>query len=287
MRDRSLNSAESDPIPPAPPSPLLSLRHATVIRGGKVVLDDLTFEIREGEHTAILGPNGCGKSSLIRLINKQDYPLLHTVAPSPIRVFGQDRWNLLELRTQLGIVSADLQQAFLTANGGGRRTGREVALSGLFASTGIFSHQQVTRDMVERAQQVLALAGAGPLAEKRVDEMSTGEARRVLIARALAPNPRALLLDEPTTGLDLVARDQFLNMLQGVAERGKTILLVTHHIEEILPRINRVILLKEGRVFADGPKEDVLSSSHLSALYGARVELNRNGDYFSSRCERS
>jgi len=286
MRDRSLHSAESDPSVAAPTSPLLSLQHATVIRGGKVVLDDLTFDIREGEHTAILGPNGCGKSSLIRLVNKQDYPLLHQDVPSPIRVFGQDRWNLLELRTQLGIVSADLQQAFITANGGGRRTGQEVALSGLFASTGIFAHQKVTRDMVKRAQQVLALVGAGQLAEKRVEEMSTGEARRILIARALAPDPRALLLDEPTTGLDLVARDQFLKMLQGIAERGKTVLLVTHHIEEILPQIRRVILLKAGHVFADGPKQDVLSSRQISALYGTSVKLEPNGDYYTSHCER-
>jgi len=126
--------------------------------------------------------------------------------------------------------------------------------------------------------------GAGHLAAKRIDEMSTGEARRILIARALAPDPRALLLDEPTTGLDLVARQHFLTMLQAVARQGKTLLLVTHHIEEVLPEIRRVILLREGRVFLEGPKEEVLTSTHLSTLYEAEVKLRQHGGYYSARC---
>jgi iron complex transport system ATP-binding protein len=139
--------------------------------------------------------------------------------------------------------------------------------------------------MTERADRALALVGAGHLAGKRIEEMSTGEARRILIARALAPDPRALLLDEPTTGLDLVARQHFLAMLQGIARRGKTLLLVTHHIEEILPQIQRVILLREGRIFLEGPKREVLTSANLSALYGAKVALRRNGDFFSAHCD--
>ncbi len=265
--------------------PLLTLHHATVIRGGRTVLDDLTFEIREGEHTAILGPNGCGKSSLIRLVNKQDYPLLCHEDAKPIRVLDRDRWDLFELRSQLGIVSADLHQSFIVANGGGRRSGRELVLSGFFASHGLFSHQKASPTMVERADRALALVGAGHLASKRIEEMSTGEARRTLIARALAPDPRALLLDEPTTGLDLMVRQHFLLMLQEIAQQGKTILLVTHHIEEVLPQIQRVILLKEGRVFLEGSKQEVLTSSNLSALYGAKVVLQQDGDYFSAQCD--
>jgi iron complex transport system ATP-binding protein len=158
-------------------------------------------------------------------------------------------------------------------------------VSGFFASHGIFSHQKITSAMAERADLALALVGAGHLAHKRIDEMSTGEARRILIARALAPDPRALLLDEPTTGLDLVARQHFLTMLQGLAEGGKTLIFVTHHIEEILPQIQRVILLKEGRVFADGPKQDILSSARLSTLFGARVKLEQNGAFYTSFCQ--
>ena len=277
-----------DSLPPSagmrPTAPLLTLHHATVIRGGRAVLDDLTFDIREGEHTAILGPNGCGKSSLIRLVNKQDYPLLHREDARPIRILDRDRWDLFELRSQLGIVSADLHQSFIVANGGGRRSGRDLVVSGFFASHGVFSHQKVTPAMAERTDRALAMVGAGHLAGKRIDEMSTGEARRILIARALAPDPRALLLDEPTTGLDLVARQHFLTMLQEIARQGKTILLVTHHIEEILPQIQRVILLREGRVFLEGPKQDVLTSNNLSILYGAEVVLQRHGGYYSAQC---
>ncbi len=267
-----------------PRPPLLALHHATVIRGGRAVLHDLSFEIREGEHTAILGPNGCGKSSLIRLVNRQDYPLLAGEDARPIQILGRDQWDLFELRSQLGIVSADLNLSFLEASGGARRSGRELVVSGFFGSHGIFAHQEVTSAMAEGADRALALVGASHLAHKRIEEMSTGEARRILIARALAPDPRALLLDEPTTGLDLVARQHFLMMLQKIAWQGKTILLVTHHIEEILPQIQRVILLKEGRVFQDGPKADVLTTDNLASLYGSRVVVCREGDYISARC---
>ncbi|HEX7554000.1 MAG TPA: ATP-binding cassette domain-containing protein [Geothrix sp.] len=266
------------PLQSAPP--LLSLSHATVLRGGRPALKDLSFEIPEGEHTAILGPNGSGKSSLMRLLTRQDYALQLQPEASPVRILGRDRWDLFELRAQLGIVSADLHQAFIDAEAGGLRGGLEVVLSGFFASQGVFSHQQVAPDMRRRAEAALAQVGATHLAAKPFEELSTGEARRVLIARALVREPRALLLDEPTTGLDLVARAHFLKTLETIAQRGKTILLVTHHIEEILPQIQRVILLQEGRVFLDGPKEDVLSSAHLSALYGATVTIQHQGGYY-------
>jgi iron complex transport system ATP-binding protein len=285
MQDQPFHDSLSPSASSRSAAPLLALHHATVIRGGIRVLNDLTFDIREGEHTAILGPNGCGKSSLIRLVNQQDYPLLPNEDARPIRILDRDRWDLFELRSHLGIVSADLHQSFIVANGGGRRSGRDLVVSGFFASHGTFSHQKITPAMAERADLALAQVGAGHLAHKRIDEMSTGEARRILIARALAPDPRALLLDEPTTGLDLVARQHFLTMLQEIARQGKTILLVTHHIEEVLPEIQRVILLKEGRVFLDGPKEEVLTTGHLSALYGAKVVVRQHGGYYTAQCE--
>jgi len=264
--------------------PLLSLRHATLLRGGRPALDDLSFEILEGEHTAILGPNGSGKSSLIRLVTRQDYPLRPEPDDPPIRILGQDRWDLFALRTQLGIVSADLHQAFLRADGGGARDGLDVVLSGFFASQGLFSHQLVTRSMRQQAEASLARVGAGHLSQKLMGEMSTGEARRVLIARALVYDPRALMLDEPTTGLDLVARQAFLEMLQKLARRHKTILLVTHHIEEVLPQVERVILLKEGRVFLDGPKAEVLTSANLSALYETTIQVQILHGCYTATC---
>ena len=138
--------------------------------------------------------------------------------------------------------------------------------------------------MEDRAQRAMSLAQAERLAHKPMAQMSTGEARRVLIARALAPDPPALLLDEPTTGLDLAARRRFLETLRGIAGADKTIILVTHHAEEILPGIGRTVLLRQGKVFRDGPTEDVLTSANLSALFGEPIEVRRqNGIYLASQ----
>ena len=275
---------ESMPLPPgSPPSPsvpnsppLLELRGATVVKGGKTILDDLRLTIGAGEHAALLGPNGCGKSSLIRLITRQDYPLAHPGGQPAIRLFGQERWDVAALRSLLGIVSADQHQAFTSATAPRGITAREAVLSGFFGGVGLARHHAVTIEMEDRAHDALARMGALMLAAKPLDEMSTGEARRVLIARALAPNPRALLLDEPTTGLDLVATHRFLEAIRGVIAGGVTVLMVTHHTHEILPEIERVILLQNGKVFGDGPKKEFLTSPSLSALFQTPVAVRES-----------
>ena len=216
------------------------------------VLDRINLTIREGEHTAILGPNGAGKSSLIRLIAHLDYPLAHPDGRPPLLILGEELWNVFELRSQLGIVSADLQNSILCGTLPGRTRGLDAVLSGFFASYGVFGHHQVTPAMRTRAHHTLDLMEAAHLAEAFIEAMSTGEVRRIMIARALVPAPRALLLDEPTTGLDLMARHRLLTTLRNLARQGKTIILVTHHIEEIFPEINRVVLLQHGRVMLDG-----------------------------------
>lgn len=269
----STASATNNTYPDPHNTPLLRIHHATVVKGhGKRVLDDITLEIHESEHTAILGPNGSGKSSLLKLITRDYYPLAHADGDPPVTIFGRDRWDVFALRSLLGIVSADLYQAFATG-AHGRRRGLDVATSGFFASHGLFPHHEVTDDMRHRAAEALALMGASHLAERPVAELSTGEARRLLIARALVHDPRALLLDEPTAGLDLLAMHRFLETLRGVAQRGKTLILVTHHVEEILPEIERVILLKDGQIALAGPKRDVLTSRHLSELFDAPIRI--------------
>jgi iron complex transport system ATP-binding protein len=268
-------SPSSFPVPDS--APLLELRGATVVKGGRRILDDLRLTIGAGEHAALLGPNGCGKSSLIRLITRQDYPLAHPGGEPPIQLFGQERWEVAALRSLLGIVSADQHQAFTGATAPRGITAREAVLSGFFGGIGLARHHAVTGEMEDAARDALALMGAQGLAAKPLGEMSTGEARRVLIARALAPNPRALLLDEPTTGLDLVATHLFLETIRGVIARGVTVLLVTHHTHEILPEIERVILLKNGSVFADGPKQKFLTSPSLSALFETPIAVRESG----------
>lgn len=262
------------------PVPLIELNGAAVARGGRVVLEDLDFTIRSGEHLAILGPNGSGKSSLIRLLTRQDYPVRREDDRPALRILGRERWEVFELRSHLGIVSAELHHAFTDGRGFGRLRGLDVVLSGFFASLGLFHHQDVDEGMRQQARRALALMKAEHLADRSMDGLSTGEARRLLIARALAPDPHTLVLDEPTTGLDLPSRHRFLETLRELAAQGKTLMLVTHHVEEILPEIDRVILLKAGRIFRDGTRSQVLTDGNLSQLFELPVELRTSGDYF-------
>jgi iron complex transport system ATP-binding protein len=262
--------------------PLLKMQNASVVRNGKRLLDNLSLEIREGEHTAILGPNGAGKSTLMRLITREDYPSARENGTPPLLLFGQDLWNVFELRSRLGIISADLQERFLNRTLPGRTRGLDAVLSGFFASYGIFRHHAVTEDMKTQARRALALMEAEPLADAFIETMSTGEIRRILIARALVSEPQALMLDEPTTGLDLLARSRFLQTLQKIARHGQTIILVTHRVEEIFPEIDRVILLQQGRILLDGRKREVLTSQNLSALFGAPIKVRERRGYYTA-----
>ena len=265
--------------------PLLELHDATVVLGGVPILDRLTLRIADGEHTAILGPNGAGKSTFIRLLTLQLYPLPAANGTPPIRVMGRELWDVFALRAQMGIVSPDLHDRFVHGNSNGTITGLDAVVSGFFASQGVFAHHHVTGAMRQAAADALARVGASRLAGATLDTMSTGEARRVLIARALAHNPRALVLDEPTRGLDMVARHDFLDGIRAIARQGTTILLVTHHVDEIIPEISRVILLQRGRVAADGPKAEVLTARELSRVFEAPLTVDEAGGYFHVRVD--
>ncbi len=251
-----------------PEEPFVELEHVFVARGPKVVLHDLSLRIAAGEHVAILGPNGCGKSTLIKTLTCECYPVADP--PSRLRIFGRERWDIFELRKRLGVVEPNLP---------GRSTlharGRDVVLSGFFASSAIWPEMRVTAAMRERADAALAQMEALHLAEKEIAEMSAGEARRVLIARALVHAPRVLLLDEPSNALDLAAQDELRRMLRALGRQGTGILLVTHHLADILPEIERVVLLREGRIVGDGPKEEMLTEQRLGELFGVRVSLAR------------
>ena len=264
---------------------ILELHDASVVLGGARVLDSLTLGIGAGEHTAILGPNGAGKSTLMKLLTLQLYPVAANGLP-PIRVFGQERWNVFELRSQLGIISPELHDRLVNGNVAGRISARDAVVSGFFASQGLFSNHRVTDEMRDAASAALELMGVAHLADATLDAVSTGEARRVLIARALVHEPKALVLDEPTRGLDLVARHQFMERVREIARRGVTILLVTHHVEEIIPEIDRVILLRHGRVAFDGPKREVLTAARLGDVFGSRLTVEESGGYYHVRTAR-
>jgi iron complex transport system ATP-binding protein len=263
--------------------PVLELADATVVKNRTKVLDGLTLTIRAGEHTAIVGPNGSGKTTLINLLTHDDRALARPDGPPPVQVFGSARWNVFELRARLGIVSADLHHRFVTGNCAGRIVARDAVLSGFFAAHGFVRREATTDAMRRRAVESLARMGVAHLADTWLNEMSTGEARRVLIARALVLEPQALVLDEPTTGLDLIARHRFLEAVRRVAREGTTIVLVTHRVEEIIPEVAQVVLLQRGRVAGAGPKSSTLTASNLTAVFGAPIVLEQADGYYHAR----
>ena len=265
------------------PPPVLELHEATVLKDDRPVLDNVSLTIPSGEHTAIVGPNGAGKSILVSLLTHFERPVARTNGPQPVRVFGQDNWDVFELRSQIGIVSADLHNRFVSGNSEGRITAMTAVVSAFIASHGILRYRAVNDEMRARAKAALERAGVGHLARRTLDQMSSGEARRVMLARALVTSPQALVLDEPTTGLDLVARHDFLERVRETAQAGTTLVLITHHIEEIVPEISRIVLLREGRIVRQGAKQDVLTSPSLSELFGMPVVMEAVDGYAYAR----
>lgn len=255
-------------------TPLLELQNVTVRRDERVALDSVTLSIAQGEHVAILGPNGSGKSTLIKLISRDLYPVLKP-EPWSFRIQGREKWLLFDLRHILGIVSNDWMQMCTRDY-----SGYEIALSGFFGSVGIWPNHEVTPEMERKTREVLDLLEISHLADRNTNEISSGEARRILIARALVHDPQALVLDEPSTSLDLHATHELREILRKLARTGITIIMVTHHLPDIIPEIARVILIKDGRIYADGNKQDVLTAATLSPLFGIPVEvLERSGYY--------
>jgi iron complex transport system ATP-binding protein len=253
--------------------PLLELNNIRVMRGQKVALDDFSLHIAADEHVAILGPNGCGKSTLIKTITRECYPVAR--AGSSMKILGEESWNIFALRSLLGIVSNDLMLSCT-----GEASGRDVVLSGFFSSISIYPNHEVDDTQRERADAALRQLNISHLADRPVCEMSSGEARRTLIARALVHNPHALLFDEPCNSLDLAAQQSLRYTMRDLAHAGTGIILVTHELADIIPEIQRVVLMSQGRIIADGAKEEMLQVERLSALFGIDVEISRRDGHY-------
>ena len=254
-------------------NPLIDFQEITVMRDETVALDRLSLSIAAGENVAIIGPNGCGKSTLLKTITRELYPLYSE--GSSARILGREQWDVAELREHLGVVSNDL-----FARSERNPTGLEVVVSGFFSSFGLWPHHEPTPEMFERSRAALRQMGVEHLADRRYGDTSSGERKRVLISRALVHDPQTLILDEPSDSLDLAMLKDLQSRLRTLAQAGTGVVLVTHHLHEIIPEIMRVVLLKRGRVFRDGPKREVLSREILSALYEIDVEpIERDGFY--------
>ena len=254
-------------------SAIVEIHKATVYRGETCTLREFSLRVDEGEHLAILGPNAAGKSTLLKVLAGEVSPL--PCDEMHIRLFGEEQWNVWDIRRRLGIVSHDLQHQYME-----QVTGLKVVLSGFHASIGIYGHQHYSYEQIARAHTVLEEMGVGSFTDRQFGNMSTGEQRRCLLSRALVHDPAVLVLDEPTSGLDLTATFHYLDLVRGYMRRGKTVLLVTHHIHEIPPEVMRVVLLKKGKILYDGEKRSVLTEAHLSELFDCPVALaEANGWY--------
>lgn len=253
----------------------LELRQVNVARGDSVILHDVNLKIRTGEHVAIMGPNGCGKSTLILAMTCQIYPIFHP--EMRVRIFGRERWDLTHLRRHFGVVGTDLP---------GERTavtnGLDAVTAGFFSASTLWPNLTVTPEMRERAWEALERMEATRLAEQLVGTMSAGEKRRIVIARALVHRPKQLLLDEPSNALDLAAQRELRETLRRLAREGTGLVLVTHHLGDILPEVERIILMREGRIVGDGPREQLLTEVRLSELFGAQVRIGHDEEWLHS-----
>jgi iron complex transport system ATP-binding protein len=248
---------------------LLEFRNVTVLRDGRAVLHRLSLTVAEGEHVAIVGPNGAGKSTLLKVITRECYPV--PAADTVCRIYGRERWNVAELRGTLGIVSHDLGAALRS-----RATAADVVLSGFFSSATLEPRHEVTDAMRSAAEEALAALGATRLAGRALETLSSGELQRVTIARALVHAPKALVFDEPSNSLDIAAQRELRDAMRTLAERGIAIVLVTHHLADVIEAIGRVAFLADGRIVADGAKEEMLQADRLSELFGVPVTLVRD-----------
>lgn len=264
---------------------LLDYRNVSIYRGDRLALDRLSFSLQTGEHLAILGPNGSGKSTLIKTMTRECYPYLGN-GPHRLRIMGQDTWSVFELRAMLGIVTNDLVNQCTSGMSSDfaeiprRVTVRDTVLSGFFSSVGLWNNE-VTPEMHRRAAEAIALLEIEHLAERVLSELSSGEARRSVIARALVHAPKALVLDEPTNSLDVRTTYELREIIRKIAQAGTTIILVTHHLADIVPEIGRVMLLNDGKIVGDGRKEQMLTSASLSSLFGVPIEVTERRGYYS------
>lgn len=252
--------------------PIIFFDNVSLRYENTLVLNNITLRIDQGEHCVILGANGSGKSSLIKLINCELYPSYKDELFTR-EILGCERWVVTELRKHLGVVTNDLHTRFAFESG--YLSGFETVLSGCNGTIGLFDHLEVTSEQIEAAEYAMMRLGIEHLREKHLSEMSTGELRKCIVARALVHPVKAILLDEPTVGLDIKSQLDFIEMMRSLANSGTTVILVTHHIEEVFEEISKAVLLKEGVIYAAGKKEEVLNSDNLSSIFNTPLKVEK------------
>jgi iron complex transport system ATP-binding protein len=248
---------------------IIDIHNVSWNRGDKTILHKIDWQVRNGEHWCLLGLNGSGKTTLLNMINGYIWPTEGKMSVLG-KTFGE--FDLRELRKSIGWVSTSLQQKLY-----GSETALKIVLSGKFATIGLYD--QTDEEDMNKAESLMRSLGCASLIMRAYDTLSQGERQRVLIARALMASPKLLVLDEPCTGLDVFAREQLLHMIAAVARQKEapTIVYVTHHVEEILPCFTKMLLIKDGQVFAAKETDDLLTSSTMSEFFGVPVQIERFG----------
>ena len=254
---------------------IIDFQNITVFQGRNKVLEDFSLTINESQSTVILGPNGSGKTTLLKLLNRELYIVEDKVGS--LKIFEKDRWNVDELRSNLGVVSQHLQYGYSNS-----AIGLYVVLSGFYSSDGIWQHQEFDDSRLDRAKEVMDLLAISNLKDREFSTMSTGEQRKFLLARSLVNDPAVLVFDEPTSGLDMSTCFQYLEIIRELISMGKKVILVTHHIHEIPPEVTRVILLKEGRVIEDGDKDQILTNTNLTNLFDWPIKVIKENGYYQA-----
>ncbi|MDR0778020.1 MAG: ATP-binding cassette domain-containing protein [Methanomassiliicoccaceae archaeon] len=253
----------------------VEFENVSLVRNSVRILDNVSLKIKDRESVAIIGPNGSGKTSLMKLMKGGAWPYYDENVRTICRLFGEDRWNIFDLRKKIGVVSMDLQSRFKDQTSVGA-----VVLSGFFRTVDIYRDHEITDEMVAAAEDAAARVGISDKLTRDISKLSLGEMRRALIARALVPGPKMLLLDEPMTSLDIVAEGQFKNVLDSLIKEGTGIVMITHDLEDIPKNVQRIIMIKNGRIFKDGNKKELLTSNIMSDLFSSAVEVNEeNGMY--------
>lgn len=253
------------------------IENAKVRRDGKIILSVPSLSVEKGEHIAVIGPNGAGKSTLIGIIARTVYPL--ALDNYSLTVLGEKRWMISDLKLKVSLVSP-AEDMFMHS----RYSAREIVASGLHASLGFDFHHEVRPSDWDRADEELSKVGMLDKKGRTIDTLSTGEKRRVLLARAAITRPEILLLDEASSGLDFPSRADLRETIASYATGSCTVVMVTHELSEILPSMKRVILMKDGEITFDGDKKEALTSERLSDIYGRHVAVAEENGIYNAFC---
>lgn len=246
---------------------VIDMQNVTWKRNGKTIIHDINWQVKKGEHWAVLGLNGAGKTTLLNMVNGYIWPSTGEVA-----ILGQEfgKTDIPKLRQSIGWVSSSLGERI-----NGRHVTEEIVVSGRFAAVSLVFAEPEAADF-EQARRLMEMLDVAHTYGKHYEKCSQGEKQKVLIARALMANPDLLILDEPTNGLDFVAKEELLQTIEHLAASSDapTIIFVSHHIDEVMPTFTDVLLLKDGTTFANGTRANVLTDANMSALYGRNITID-------------